>query len=103
MEEEQENTAPQTPAIPPVPQEAIQGIAKCLDTIRQYEEYYNVKLAAYDDTEKVSFRVIPGCLATEAPWLHMDKKDAQVFPWESMPALDYTAMRYDDSLDIIRK
>ncbi len=102
MAEEQETPEQNTPAIPPIPQQAIDGIAQCLNAIRQFEDYYKVKLVAQDTTEEIKFRVIPDALKIEAPWLNMNRK-APTFPWESMPELDFTAQRYDDSLELFLK
>lgn len=102
MAEEQETPEQNTPAIPPIPQQAIDGIAQCLNAIRQFEDYYKVKLVAQDTTEEVKFRLIPDSLKIEAPWLNMNRK-ALTFPWESMPELDFTAQRYDDSLELFLK
>lgn len=102
MAEEQETPEQNTPAIPPIPQQAIDGIAQCLNAIRQFEDYYKVKLVAQDTTEEIRFRVIPDSLKIEAPWLNMNRK-APTFPWESMPELDFTAQRYDDSLELFLK
>lgn len=102
MAEEQETPEQNTPALPSVPQQAIDGIAQCLNTIRQFEEYYKVKLVAQDTTEEVKFRVIPDSLKIEAPWLNMNRK-APTFPWESMPEIDFTTARYDDSLELFLK
>ena len=102
MAEEQETPEQNTPAIPPIPQQAIDGIAQCLNAIRQFEDYYKVKLVAQDTTEEIKFRVIPDSLKIEAPWLNMNRK-APTFPWESMPELDFTAQRYDDSLELFLK
>ena len=102
MAEEQETPEQTTPAIPPIPQQAIDGIAQCLNAIRQFEDYYKVKLVAQDTTEEIRFRVIPDALKIEAPWLNMNRK-APTFPWESMPELDFTAQRYDDSLELFLK
>ena len=102
MAEEQETPEQNTPAIPPIPQQAIDGIAQCLNAIRQFVDYYKVKLVAQDTTEEVKFRVIPDSLKIEAPWLNMNRK-APTFPWESMPELDFTAQRYDDSLELFLK
>lgn len=102
MAEEQETPEQNTPATPPIPQQAIDGIAQCLNAIRQFEDYYKVKLVAQDTTEEVKFRVIPDSLKIEAPWLNMNRK-APTFPWESMPELDFTAQRYDDSLELFLK
>lgn len=102
MAEEQETPEQNTPAIPPIPQQAIDGIAQCLNAIRQFEDYYKVKLVAQDTTEEIKFRVIPDSLKIEAPWLNMNRK-APTFPWESMPELDFTVQRYDDSLELFLK
>ena len=109
MDEEQEIPEQNTPAppsvpqaLPPIPQPAIDGIAQCLNTIRQFEEYYHVKLVAQDTTSEIKFRVIPDSLKIEAPWLNMNR-NAPTFPWESMPELDFTAPRYDDSLELFLK
>ena len=102
MAEEQETPEQNTPAIPPIPQQAIDGIAQCLNAIRQFVDYYKVKLVAQDTTEEVKFKVIPDSLKIEAPWLNMNRK-APTFPWESMPELDFTAQRYDDSLELFLK
>lgn len=102
MEEEQSAPEQNTPAIPQIPQAAIDGISQCLNTIRQFEEYYHVKLVAQDTTEEVKFRLIPDSLKIEAPWLNMNRK-APTFPWESMPELEFTAQRYDDSLELFLK
>ena len=102
MAEEQETPEQNTPAIPPIPQQAIDGIAQCLNAIRQFEDYYKVKLVAQDTTEEIRFRVIPDSLKIEAPWLNMNK-NAPTFPWESMPELDFTDQRYDDSLELFLK
>lgn len=102
MAEEQSTPEQNTPATPPIPQQAIDGIAQCLNAIRQFEDYYKVKLVAQDTTEEVKFRVIPDALKIEAPWLNMNRK-APTFPWESMPELDFTAQRYDDSLELFLK
>ena len=109
MDEEQEIPEQNTPeppsvpqALPPIPQQAIDGIAQCLNTIRQFEEYYHVKLVAQDTTSEIKFRVIPDSLKIEAPWINMNR-NAPTFPWESMPELDFTAARYDDSLELFHK
>lgn len=102
MAEEQETPEQNTPALPPIPQQAIDGISQCLNTIRQFEDYYHVKLVAQDTTEVIKFRVIPDALKIEAPWLNMNK-NAPTFPWENMPELDFKATRYDDSLDLMLK
>lgn len=102
MAEEQETPEQNTPALPPIPQAAIDGIAQCLNTIRQFEDYYHVKLVAQDTTSEIKFRVIPDSLKIDAPWLNMNKK-APTFPWEAMPELDFTSLRYDDSQELFLK
>ncbi len=102
MAEEQSTPEQNTPALPPIPQQAIDGISQCLNTIRQFEEYYKVRLVAQDTTSEVKFRVVPDSLKIEAPWLNMNR-NAPTFPWESMPELDFTAARYDDSLELFKK
>ena len=61
-----------------------------------------MKLVAQDTTSEIRFRVIPDSLKIEAPWLNMNR-NAPTFPWESMPELDFTAARYDDSLELFHK